>query len=98
MDATTKTMLEDLYQARKNRLVYPTGTSDNAGRWYPSSKENCGVVGSIRPPSRAYPYSYLAACQTRKHCVALAEQQPEYFATCVKHARLALERAASQAA
>lgn len=98
MDATTTAMIEDLYQARKLRLVHPGGTFNGGGRWYPSTKEDCGVSASVRSPSRAWPYSYMTACRSRRHCMALAEQQPEYFTTCVEHARLALARAAEHAA
>lgn len=98
MDAQTKGMVDDLYQARKARLVHPEGTFDKGGRWYPSARENGSVSATHRSPSRAWPYSYLTACRTRRHCAELAARQYEYFAACVAEAREALAQATERAA
>ncbi|QNN21767.1 hypothetical protein HED60_05605 [Planctomycetales bacterium ZRK34] len=57
-----------VFVARRDRILHPDGTFDRGGRWYPTDAEDCGVTKYIRSPSRAYPYSYLVACRTLKHC------------------------------
>lgn len=61
----------DTYELRKSRDEHPEGEFDNAGRWYPSARENCGVTRWARPPSQAWPYSYLIACRSLDHCERL---------------------------
>lgn len=61
----------DVYQKRQTRLVDPDGKFDNGGRWYPSESEKCECCGYVRSPSRAWPYSYLLHCRTRKHVANL---------------------------
>ena len=70
-----------LYAHRKARsnspYAKPQGSSDNGGRWYPSDAEDAdGYTRSIRSPSRAWPWTYLKAACSRKHCIALAEIDP----------------------
>lgn len=61
-----------VYVPRRDRQVNPDGEFDSAGRWYPSSAEECGdIARCVRSPSRAWPYSYLVACRTKKHAVNL---------------------------
>lgn len=63
-----------VYEARRDRLVHPEGKFDDAGRWYPSAREDCGGDGSsTRRPTRTWPYSYLLRCRTRQHARALVE-------------------------
>jgi hypothetical protein len=73
LQAEVKAAAQQVYVRRRDRVVNPDGTFDSAGRWYPSSAENCGDMRSIRAPSRAWPYSYMLACRTKKHCVLLIE-------------------------
>ena len=68
-----------VYFALKERLIHPEGEFDKQGRWYPSDEENCGVSRTHRSPSRAYPYSYMTACRSRKHVKDVSEQSPELF-------------------
>lgn len=69
-----KRLVQVLYEGRRDRLVNPDGTFDNAGRWYPSEAEDAGVSHTHRSPSRAWPYSYMTACRTRKHVSVLVER------------------------
>jgi hypothetical protein len=87
-----KTQIATVYAARRDRLVHPEGTFDDAGRWYPSDRENTAGLGGIRSPSRAWPYSYMIACRTRKHVAELAATKPAYFAELVTQAEAALAR------
>jgi hypothetical protein len=84
---TSKTITEQdirrVYENRKNRIEHPEGQFDTAGRWYPSAREDAGVTSRIRTPSRAYPYSYMAACRTLKHVRMLAKTNPQYFQTLI---------------
>ena len=48
------------------REINPTGTFDTSGRWYATNKD----LINVRTPSRAYPYSELCACRTRKYVIA----------------------------
>jgi len=74
-DREKKSLIRSIYEARRDRMIHPeSGCWDKAGRWYPSDREDAGDVrGRIRSPSRAWPYSYMLACRTRKHCAVLVE-------------------------
>ena len=64
-----KAEVELAYLARKFRIAHPRGRKDNAGRWYPGAAE--GGTPNVRSPSRAWPWSYMVACRTRKWCEQL---------------------------
>jgi hypothetical protein len=66
-----KAKIDELYVARKERRAHPDGKFDNAGRWEPSESEKCECCRGIRSPSRAYPYSMVAHCRSRKHVANL---------------------------
>ena len=68
-----KSIVDAIYTARKTRRTHPEGRTDNAGRWYPGDREDAGVSSRIRSPSRAWPWSYMLACRTRKHVAQLVE-------------------------
>jgi hypothetical protein len=71
----TKSLVAAVYTARKDRKSHPEGRTDNAGRWYPSERENAdGDGSSTRSPSRAWPWSYMSRCRTRQHCAVLVER------------------------
>jgi hypothetical protein len=92
----SKSDIQFVYEALRDRVIHPDGKFDNAGRWYPSEAEDCGVSRVICTPSRAYPYSYMIACRTRKHVAKLAEQSPALFERHLAEAcRRAAERKAS---
>ncbi len=58
---------------RQERTEHPAGKFDKAGRWEPSTSEDCdGFTSHTRTPSRAWPYSYLLAARSLEHCEALS--------------------------
>jgi hypothetical protein len=90
-NATTfsKEQINTVYTAMKERLMNPEGSFDKQGRWYPSAEQRCcsdNCPGTLRAPTKAYPYSWMLHCRTRKHCAYLAASQPEYFATLLAQA------------
>ena len=60
-----------VYRARRDRMAHPAGHADNGGRWYPAEGEKCACCAHIRPPSRAFPWSYMVHCRTMPHIAAL---------------------------
>ena len=58
-----KGIINEVFRQLKEREINPTGTFDRAGRWYAHNSEFI----SARPPSRAYPYSEMGACRTKKY-------------------------------
>jgi hypothetical protein len=68
-----KNLVKAIYEARRDRQVNPEGSFDSAGRWYPSDREDAGASGRLRSPSRAWPYSYMVGCRTRKHVAVLVD-------------------------
>lgn len=66
-----KSLVQGIYEARRDRQVNPEGHFDGAGRWYPTDREDAGVSRTLRSPSRAWPYSYMVGCRTRKHVAVL---------------------------
>lgn len=60
------------YLLRRDRIEHPEGAADNGGRWYPADETETELVaGRIRAPSRRWPWSYMLACRTLRHCCAL---------------------------
>ena len=72
MEMTSGTVSE-MYYSRKLRLTHPEGHFDKAGRWWPSDREQYSCCNAIRTPSRAYPFSLMVHCRTRKHVANLLE-------------------------
>ena len=61
-----------MYLRRQARKEHPAGRFDRGGRFYLA--EACGRECSIRPPSRAYPYSQMVHGRSLVHCAhALGE-------------------------
>tara|TARA_R110002020_G_scaffold247905_1_gene461937 strand:- start:272 stop:532 length:261 start_codon:yes stop_codon:yes gene_type:complete len=58
-----KEAIQEVYQQLKNRAIHPSGEFDNGGRWYSSNQD----LISVRTPSRAWPYSEMTACRTKKY-------------------------------
>ena len=68
-------LVNEVYEARRDRRVHPEGTFDDGGRWYPSDREDAdGSGSSVRSPSRAWPYSYMLRCRTKAHGRVLVER------------------------
>lgn len=61
------------FALRQARIEHPEGSFDNAGRFYPSDDEDCGVTSYIRSPSRSWPNSYMLACRSLDHCERLVD-------------------------
>lgn len=96
MNTFSKSDIQTVYEARKNRLVHPNGKSDNGGRWYPSEDENAdNYTDRLRSPSRSWPWSYMTGARTRKHVAALAEANPAYFAKLLEEAKAKLAQQAN---
>jgi len=55
------------------------GKTDSANRWYPDS-DVAPYFSSLRAPSRAWPYSYAKAAQTKKFATWLLANRPEIAA------------------
>lgn len=97
------------FYARKNRFDNPPGDFDRAGRF--TAAERTEAVMTARTPSRAWPYSEMAAARTAAHCAELfdvealavkriakvLELENALSATCSKHEFLAAHRAATKA-
>lgn len=66
----TKEMINQIYMELKERMIHPAGKFDNGGRWY---AENDSLI-SVRTPSRAFPYSEMVACRSKKYVKAVFEK------------------------
>lgn len=64
------TAIDIVYGMLKSRQIHPSGKFDNAGRFYATHSD----LIRVRPPSRAYPYSHMTACRTKKYVKAVAEK------------------------
>ncbi len=62
------------YYNRKERNCHPPGEFDNAGRFY--SEERTDYMGSIRGPSRRFPYSEMTAARSAEHCAQVFGAKP----------------------
>ena len=65
------TAITKIYHELKGRQIHPQGSFDDSGRFYTSNSD----LINVRTPSRAYPFSEMQACRTRKYvtkvCVAV---------------------------
>lgn len=50
------------------RRRHPSGSYDNAGRWY---ADNSSLI-DVRRPTRAWPYSQMVACRSLKYVTRVA--------------------------
>lgn len=58
-----KEIINTVYKMLKNREINPSGKFDKAGRFYATN----GDLIDVRTPSRAFPYSEMQACRTKKY-------------------------------
>lgn len=66
---TEKDFVAETFTLRQRGTYRPEGRFDNARRFFPSDREDCGGSGTgVRGPSRAWPFSYWKRCLTRAHC------------------------------
>ena len=73
-----KEIIDTVYKMLKNREINPSGHFDKGGRFYATNDD----LIDVRTPSRAFPYSEMQACRTKKYvklvcdkysCTTLAE-------------------------
>ena len=65
------------YRNRRDRITHPEGKADKGGRWYPDISEGLDT-SQLRSPSRSWPWPYMRACRTFKHCCNKQElSEPE---------------------
>lgn len=74
---TKEVVIDHIYRERKERKDHPDGSFDNGGRWYPDEDERCHCCSGIRSPSRAFPYSLMSHCRSKKHVKNLVDKQWE---------------------
>ena len=77
------------YLLRRSRCSHPSGWFDKGGRWYPGESENLNT-DMYRTPTRGYPYSYMSACRSLKHCIALFSADSKLVNKIIKNVRAKL--------
>jgi hypothetical protein len=63
-------IINEVYLQLKNREIHPSGTFDSAGRFHAANSD----LISVRAPSRAWPFSHMVACRTKKYVKAVCEK------------------------
>lgn len=71
---------------RESGLQAPDGGFDSARRWFPKGRDK-EVMADVRHPSRSFPFSYLKACKSIKHCAALFDADPAEVRRLAKQVR-----------
>ena len=66
-----------VFYLRQARRAHPRGDWDDGHRWYPDEAEWRDCCESIRPPSRAWPWSLMVHCRTAAHVAALYGIDPK---------------------
>ena len=68
--------LKTFFEKNGNGLNFFLGRTDSANRWYPVDPIAVEYVkkNGYRDPSRAFPYSYLRACSTKKFAIFYEER------------------------
>lgn len=72
-DTDKKEMVQQVYEMLKNRSINPSGSfesSSTTSRWHATHDD----LINVREPSRAYPWSEMAACRTKKYVKAVQEK------------------------
>ena len=81
------------YWAKVHRA---SGKTDSGSRWDPSREERCSCCESIRSPSRAYPWSLLKHCHSKKHIKNLILENPTHLSKDTPEALLMTKDSAPQ--
>lgn len=77
----TNEEINDVYEMLQARKLHPSGTFDNAGRFYLDDSD----LVDVRSPSRSYPYSQMVAGRTKKFVKALVgKYRPQSKAELIK--------------
>jgi hypothetical protein len=82
-EANKKDVIDKIFVARQERRTHPSGRQDNGGRWFPSNSEECDCCKSVRSPSKAFPWSYMTHCRTKKHVIQLINKLGVYHPSIV---------------
>lgn len=88
MKASSNSLLNAVrtFLLRESGLQSPEGGFDNARRWFPQGRDK-EVMADVRYPSRSFPFSYLKACKSIKHCAALFDADPAEVRRLAKQVR-----------
>lgn len=78
------------YLLRRNRHSHPEGEFDSAKRWYPDESEKL-ETSLYRSPSRAWPFTYMKACRSQKHCIALFNADSKLVNKVIKQVKSRLD-------
>jgi len=81
------------YLDRQSRLTHPAGKTDSGGRWFPSDSESQACCSHVRPPSRAWPWSYMTHCRTIAHVAHLFGVEESELRAAVKAIKNAMKEA-----
>lgn len=71
-----------VYFLRQARRSHPRGAWDDGHRWYPNEAEWRDCCGSIRAPSRAWPWSLMVHCRTAAQVAAFYGIDPKALRRC----------------
>ena len=69
-------MVDKATRTLTHQEIKDLGRFDNANRWYPESPRIKPYFAKIRAPSRAYPYSYWKAANTKKFANWIIDNAP----------------------
>lgn len=67
---TNKEIINNVYEMLKSRTLHPSGKFDNSGKFF---AEHADLI-NVRNPTRAWPYSHMVACRTRKYVTAVCDK------------------------
>lgn len=65
-----KEIINEVYKMLKEREIHPSGTFDNAGRFFAHNDD----LIDVRYPSRSWPHSHMLACRTKKYVTKVCEK------------------------
>lgn len=72
-DLDKNEMIQTVYEMLKNRSIHPAGgfeASISTRRWHAKHSD----LINVREPSRAYPWSEMNACRSKKYVKAVQEK------------------------
>ena len=72
-DLDKKEMIQTVYEMLKNRSIHPSGHFESSiptRRWHATHAD----LINVREPSRAYPWSEMSACRSKKYVKAVQEK------------------------
>ncbi len=66
----SKEIINEVFLELKERNIHPSGSFDNAGRFYAEHQD----LVDVREPSRSWPLSQMKACRTKKYVKKVCEK------------------------